>query len=49
MKRKKIICLKHDEKIGALIHFEIVDVVKIYSTYLLLFKNYCIISEFNEV
>ena len=33
MKRKKIIYHKHDEKIGAIIPFEVVDLINIYSTY----------------
>ena len=47
--KRKIICPKHDETLGALIYFEVANIIKIYSTYLLLIKNFNIISEFNEV
>ena len=31
--REKIICPKHDETLGALIYFEVVNIIKFYSTY----------------
>ena len=48
MKIKYIICPKHDEILGTHIPFEIVDVIKIYSTYWLLIKIFGIISEYNK-
>ena len=36
--REKSLCSKHDETLGSLIPFEVTFVIKIYSTYWLLFK-----------